>query len=468
MQSNKHLEDLAKQISGLKPESKPFDNPFKLLRLLSLRQWLSFLVAFLAWAWDAFDFFSVTLVVSDLGTAFGKTHWDIIWGGLTLPLMFRFVGAGGFGLAADRLGRKWPLIANIVLLMIFELTTGFCTTYKSFVACRVLYGIAMGGVYGNAAATALEDCPEASRGLISGMFQSGYSFGFLLATVFKFALAERTRHGWRVLFWFGAGPPALIIIFRLCLSETETYNERRALRNSKRHVRSLAKEAKVAVKKHWSILVYLVFFVAGLTFITHGSQDLYPLLLSDKYGYTTGRITGVSVTANVGAMLGGTTAGYLSQIVGRRFVLVVACVLGGALLYPYTHVANNGIFAAAFFEQFCVQGALGILPIHLVELAPADYRVFIVGFSYQLGILISSPVDTIEAKIGEHFPLTSSVESTTGAPRFDYGQVMAIFIGCAYLYSIIVAAVGPERKGVVNLKRDADEVDNIDYDGELK
>jgi SHS family lactate transporter-like MFS transporter len=114
--------------------------------------------------------------------------------------MSRFIGAGLFGLATDRLGRKWPFIVNDTLLIIFELTTGFCTKYQSFVACRVLFGIAMGGLYGNAASTALEDCPEPSRGLVSGMFQSGYSFGFLLATVFKYALANRTSHGWRLLF----------------------------------------------------------------------------------------------------------------------------------------------------------------------------------------------------------------------------------------------------------------------------
>jgi len=170
------------------------------------------------------------------------------------------------------------------------------------------------------------------------------------------------------------------------------------------------------------------------------------------------------VTANIGAILGGTCAGYVSEMLGRRLIVILSCVLGGALLFPYTHVSNNGIFAAVFFEQLCVQGALGIVPIHLVELAPADYRVFVVGFSYQLGILISSPVDSIEAKIGEHFPLSGP--STTGAKRYDYGQVMAIFIGAAYLYTIITTALGPERKGG-DLKRDADEVDIDDEVDEI-
>lgn len=122
----------------------------------------------LVWAWDSFDFFSVSLVIPELGDTFNKTHEDIVWTGLTLPLTSRFFGAGVFGLAADKYGRKWPLILNIFILCAFELGTGFAPTYKGFIAFRVLFGFAMGGLYGNSAATALEDCPKESRGLISG------------------------------------------------------------------------------------------------------------------------------------------------------------------------------------------------------------------------------------------------------------------------------------------------------------
>ena len=173
-------------------------------------------------------------------------------------------------------------------------------------------------------------------------------------------------------------------------------------------------------------------------------------------------ITKVSVAANIGAMIGSMTGGYSSQVFGRRFVLILMCTLAGSLLYPYTHVSNNGIIAVAFFEQFCVQGALGVVPVHLVELAPAEYRVFVVGLSYQLGILISSPVDSIEARIGEHFPLDPIVKNGISTKRYDYGQVMAIFIGCAYIYTILITAMGPENKGG-NLQGEGVDPGNINY-----
>lgn len=81
-------------------------NPIRLLRLLSFQQWMFFLVAFIAWTWDAFDFFTVSLTVEQLAAQFGKTNVDITWG-ITLVLMFRSVGSVIFGVAADRYGRKW-------------------------------------------------------------------------------------------------------------------------------------------------------------------------------------------------------------------------------------------------------------------------------------------------------------------------------------------------------------------------
>lgn len=190
----------ATRLTTLKPPMEKVDNPIKLLRMLSKKQWLFFACSFIAWTWDAFDFFTVSLTVTDLAEQFNKTKTDITWG-ITLVLMFRSVGAIIFGLASDRYGRKWPFVANNILFIALELGTGFCQTYEQFLAVRALFGIAMGGLYGNVAAMALEDCPEKARGIISGMLQQGYAFGYLLATVFARALVNTTDQKWRPLYW---------------------------------------------------------------------------------------------------------------------------------------------------------------------------------------------------------------------------------------------------------------------------
>lgn len=258
---------LATRITTLKPPMDKVENPITVLRLLSPKQWLFFLCAFTAWTWDAFDFFTVSLVVSDLAESFGKSKTDITWG-ITLVLMFRSVGAILFGIAADRYGRRWPFVVNNILFIVLELGTGFCNTYEQFLAVRALFGIAMGGLYGNVAATALEDCPERARGIISGMLQQGYAFGYLLATVFARALVNTTPHGWRPLFWFGACPPVLFIAFRLCLPETDAYIERQRVRSAGQNVgKTFVNEGKVALKRHWLLLIYLVLLMAGMNFM---------------------------------------------------------------------------------------------------------------------------------------------------------------------------------------------------------
>ena len=221
--------------------------------------------------------------MTQLGQTFGHSSADITWGitrtslkpsslplfhpsalaDTTVPgtvvLMMRSIGAITFGIASDRYGRKWPYIVNMVLFIIFELATGFCQSYEQFLGVRALYGIAMGGLYGNAAATALEDCPAAARGLLSGLLQQGYAFGYLLATVFYRALVNTTPYGWRPLYWFGACPPILLIAFRLVMPETQAYRERKAVRDATGNLTStFIAEGKVALRRHWKLLGYMV------------------------------------------------------------------------------------------------------------------------------------------------------------------------------------------------------------------
>ncbi|KAF3170707.1 hypothetical protein TWF225_010732 [Orbilia oligospora] len=438
-------EYLRTRVTTLAPRVDPAPNPIKVLASLSKSNWLNFAVAFLGWTWDAFDFFTVSLVVTDLAKEFNKKNSDITWG-ITLVLMLRSVGAITFGLASDRYGRKWPYIINNVLFIVFELATGFVNTYNQFLGVRACFGIAMGGLYGNVAATALEDLPPAARGIVSGMLQQGYAFGYLLAVVFARAFVNTTSHGWRPLFWFGACPPVLLIIFRYFLPETEAFQRRMELRKAGGDIgveKVFIQEGKVALRKYWLTLIYLVLLMAGFNFMSHGSQDLYPTMLQNQLGFGHDRVTVTQVVANLGAITGGTIVGYSSQIFGRRISIIAMCILGGALLYPYGFLRSNGIMAAAFFEQFAVQGAWGVIPIHLMELSPASFRTFVVGTSYQLGNLVSSASSTIEATLGEKWPLPPTED---GTKRYDYGKVMVIFMGAVFAYVMLLTFIGPERK----------------------
>lgn len=183
--------------------------------------------------------------------------------------------------------------------------------------------------------------------------------------------------------------------------------------------------------------------------MSHGSQDLYPTMLSNSFNFSPDAVTVTQVVANLGALLGGTTVGFVSQSLGRRFSIIIMSIIGGALLYPYGFVRNKNVIAAAFFEQFCVQGAWGVIPIHLMELSPGSLRTAVVGTSYQLGNLVSSASSTIESTIGERFPLPPKISKGKTVKRYDYGIVIAIFMGCVFAYVILLTLIGPEHRGKV-------------------
>jgi SHS family lactate transporter-like MFS transporter len=181
-------------------------------------------------------------------------------------------------------------------------------------------------------------------------------------------------------------------------------------------------------------------------------------MLTNQFKFSADSVTVTQVVANLGAMTGGTIIGYCSQIFGRRFSIIFICIIGSALLYPYTFVSSKAIIAAAFFEQFCVQGAWGVIPIHLMELSPGSLRTFVVGTSYQLGNLASSASSTIESRLGENWPLPPLHNKAGKAvKRFNYGKVICIFMGAVYAYVILLTFIGPEKRGRnLDVEHDAD------------
>lgn len=188
--------------------------------------------------------------------------------GLTISLIPRFLGAAIFGMASDRYGRKWPFVVDCLLLFALELCLAFCTTYTQFIVCRALFGIAMGGMYGNATATALEDCPEESRGIVAGIFQAGYPTGFLLATAFWRAFnVEQQEKDWKNLFYFASCPPLILLVFRICLKETNFYEHQVKPGMKNASFLDLMERFSVAFNMHWKTLLYLIALMFGCTFL---------------------------------------------------------------------------------------------------------------------------------------------------------------------------------------------------------
>lgn len=454
-------------------ENKGQLNPLKGLSLIKGKQSLMILSAFLGWSWVAYDFFTISMNITELSKQFGKSVKDITWG-ITLVLMLRSVGSIIFGYLGDRYGRKWPLILNLLLVCFLEVGTGFVQTYQQFLGVRAVFGILLGGVYGNAAATALDDCPMEARGIVSGFLQQGYTFGYLMAVVLKRAIADNSSKHWRAMFWFGSGVMFIIVIFRTFLPETKAFHQAmKATAFNRTHgiqEVSFIKKAVSALKSYWLMVIYLVLLMAGFNFMSHGSQDLYPTLLTVRYSFSEDKSTVTNCVANIGAMCGGIIIAHLSNFAGRRLSIIICCIAGGALIYPWAFVSSSAINAGAFFLQFFIQGAWGIVPVHLSELAPPSFRSFVVGLAYQLGNLTSAASSTIESTLGERFPMISP----SGKHIYDYATVMAIFVGCVFVYVVFITFIGPERRNMSfemadkQIKNKDPDVDEFDQETAVK
>lgn len=152
------------------------------------------------------------------------------------------------------------------------------------------------------------------------------------------------------------------------------------------------------------------------------------------------QVTVISVVGQIGALVGGMTMGYISTFFGRRLTMIFCCVLGAAVLPAYTLPRSLSLIASTFVLQFFVGGVWGPIPIHLSELSPPVLRTTAVGLTYQLGNLASSAAATIQATIGERFPLPPK----NGVERFDYGKVIAIFMAAVWVYMLVFLLLGPE------------------------
>jgi len=205
-------------------------------------------------------------------------------------------------------------------------------------------------------------------------------------------------------------------------------------------LRAFAKAGAREARENWVLLVYMVILMAGFNACSHGSQDLYPTFLKNQVELGPTDVTVISVVGQLGALVGAMVTGFISTFTGRRLTMMVACIFGAALIPAYILPRNMTLVASAFFQQFMVGGVCGPIPIHLIELSPPALRSLTVGLTYQLGNLASSASATIQAVIGERYPLPPY----KGVKRFDYGHVISIFMGAVWAYQFFFLFIGPD------------------------
>jgi SHS family lactate transporter-like MFS transporter len=379
---------------------------------------------YLGWTLDAFDFFIMVFVFGDVAKEFGLSVTSITFA-VTLTLAMRAIGAFLFGRLADRFGRRPALMASILGFSLLGFATGLAPNATAFFIIRALFGLAMGGEWGVGASLTMESIPSTWRGPVSGLLQAGYPSGYMLASLLY--LAYPILH-WRGMFMVGAIPALLVLYIRGSVDESPDWQDR--LQHGQRE------SILQVVRRHAGLTIYAAVLMACFNFFSHGTQDIYPRYLQAQRHFNVHTVSIIAIIFNLGAMFGGIAVGSLSQRIGRRWAIGLAAALSLPLL-PLWAFSTQAVWIAvgAFLMQVCVQGAWGVIPVHLNELSPPSIRGTFPGLTYQLGNFLAAV----------NLPLQSSIATSLGG---DYRWSLAGVAATAAICIILLVAFGREEKDV--------------------
>src|ERR1700744_3904277 len=380
--------------------------------------------SFLGWSLDAFDFFLLVFVLKDIAAEFHVDISDVTLA-ILLTLAMRPIGAFIFGRAADRWGRRPPLMVNILLYSILEFASGFAPSLTVLIVLRALYGVAMGGEWGVGASLTMETIPPHARGFVSGLLQSGYPAGYFMASIVYGVLFPYI--GWRGMFMVGVIPALLVLYIRRNVPESPSWSKEAAVDHG---------STWSVLKSHWRLGIYAVVLMTAFNFFSHGTQDIYPTFLQVEHKLSPHAVSIIAVIYNIGAICGGILFGSLSERFGRRRCIVIASLLS-LLVIPLWALSTSVVLLAigAFLMQFTVQGAWGVIPVHLNELSPPAARGTFPGVVYQLGNLLAAVNAPLQVGIAEHLD-------------GNYGVALATVAGTVAIIIAVLTALGTEARGV--------------------
>jgi SHS family lactate transporter-like MFS transporter len=226
------------------------------------------------------------------------------------------------------------------------------------------------------------------EGYAVGNLLAGGLYGITYAFIFPHIHGAAYLTNWRALFVLGTLPSLVAIWLLIGCEESPAWL---AGRNA------VKQKAAKAVPVFRQVLTYLpnflllTFMMTAFMTFSHGTQDLYPTFLKHDIGFSKTTATWVSTAGGFGAIFGGVCIGSLSEKLGRRRAIIVAALLAIPMipLWAWSHTAVL-LACGGFLMQFMVQGAWGVIPVHLNELSPGPVRAIFPGLAYQLGNLTTS------------------------------------------------------------------------------
>ena len=402
-------------------------------RQVNREQWKAFLATFLGWVLDGFDFTILTFILIDIQKSF--TIDNTLAGALgTVTLIFRLIGGVMAGTAADKWGRKLPLMISILWFSIFAFLSGFSTSYAMLFALRALFGIGMGGEWAAGMPLALEHWPAHLRGIASGLLQGGYSWGFILSSaafqyIYPF-FSHKPDLGWRVMFWIGVLPALLVLWIRSGVAESPVWLARQ------KHLKDTHQKDRVSMLRIFQrdligVTIQCSVLLGSFMFSYYSITFWYPTLLREAGLEPIKYLTAI----NIGGIIGAAFWGRMSEtFLGRRGSATAASIMAIALIPLFLAVTSPVIaIIAAFFMGLGGPGMWGIIPTYLSERFPTAARGVGPGFAYHAGAFLGAITPTLIGSLKDS--------------GMTLSRAMAVLIAASGIAAIALLWMGPETRG---------------------
>ena len=352
---------------------------------------------------------------------------------LFLTLAMRFVGAFIFGRLGDRWGRKPALMLDILCYSIIGALAAFSPNLTVFLILRALFGVAMGGEWGLGSSLAMESIPPQARGMVSGHPAMRLSERLPpRRDRLRPALRPHVRRLYdRLAGDVPAQRPAGLRrpVHPLGVPESPAFEASKA--HEKPHLWA-------TISEHKGLVLYMVVLMMCFNLFSHGTQDLYPTFLQKQHNFDPGD---GELDRHRRQSRRDRRRPHVRPRVGedrprqRDHHRGADRAAGAAASGP---IRSTPVLLAlgAFVMQVAVQGAWGVIPAHLNELAPGAARATIPAFVYQAGNFLASYNGPFQAQIAE-------------ANGGNYGLALALVAGVVAVAIVVVIRFSPERRGEV-------------------
>lgn len=386
-------------------------------------QWASFGAAWLGWVLDAFDFCIYLLAIPAIAAEFGISI-TAASGSVALTMLVRMLGGVLAGAAADRWGRKLPLMLSIIWFAACDGAVAFAPSFAWVLALRTLFGLGMGAEWTAGATLAMENWPLRSRGIASGILQGSWGVGYLLAALAYGLIVP--RFGWRALFLAGAVPALLVLPIRAWVPESPEWLARKA-----RGAIAAVATAAAPRPSLRGLLPALVWGSAAMVFIFcayYAVAGLYSTLLTRELHLTPVQVSRLTMLLNAGMLVGGGLCGVLMTRFGMRVAITVmmGCML--AVLPLFIGRAPDWLWLGALLGGLFGTGFVGVSPLLVTRLFPSEVRARAAGVVYHVGALGSAFVTPGIALLSDRggYPLSTAIALV--AAIFEVGLIICFWL----------------------------------------